>query len=122
MFGGNESRKEKLETLLIFLKILKSLGCNNVYVVGSFVTNKEHPNDIDICVDITYVDYVKLKKEYPELLHHKGIDQLKKEHKIHFALFFDFASYELLDYFKKDRDDNARGLVKIYLNDIDGYD
>lgn len=121
-FGTNESRKEKLKGVLLFLKVLKSLGCTNVYVAGSFVTNKEHPNDIDLCVDITDVDYVKLKKEYPELLQEKGIEKIRKEHKVHFALFFDFGSTELLDWFKKDRDDNPRGLVKIYLNDIDGYD
>ena len=121
-FGFNESRKEKLNRVLIFLKILKLLGCTNVYVVGSFVSNKEFPNDIDLCVDITGIDYRKLTKQYPELLQPKGIEKIRKEHNVHFALFFDFGSTELLDWFRKDRDDNLRGLVKIYLNDIDDYD
>lgn len=122
LFGFNESRVEKIKRALIILKILKSLGCTNVYVVGSFVSKKEFPGDIDLCVDITNIDYQKLTKEYPEFLKPSGIEKIRTEHGVHFALFFDFGSYEMLDWFKKDRDDNPRGLVKIYLNDIDGYD
>lgn len=122
LFGFNESRKEKLKRVLLFLKILKSLGCTNVYIAGSFVTSKEFPNDIDLCVDITNIDYKSLKNDYSEWLSEKGIEKIKKEHKVHFALFFDLGYPELLDWFKKDRDDNPRGLVKIYLNDIDDYD
>ena len=121
-FGFNESRIGKLKRLIIFLKILNSLGCTTVYIAGSFVTKKEFPNDIDLCVDITGIDYVKLKKQYPEFLEQKGIDKIIKEHKIHFALFFDFGSTEYLDWFRKDRDDNQRGLIKINLNDINNYD
>jgi predicted nucleotidyltransferase len=95
--GFNESRKEKIERILLFLKILKSLGCTNVYIAGSFVTNKEFPNDLDLCVDITNIDYRRLKNDYSELLSAKGIEKIRKEHKIHFALFFDFGSTELLD-------------------------
>ena len=121
-FGFNESRTDKLKRVLLFLKILKSLGCASVYIAGSFVTSKEFPNDIDLCVDATNIDYLKLTKEYPEFLQTKGIEKIKKEHSVHFAAFFDFGSTEILDWFKKDRDDNPRGLVKIYLNDIDDYD
>ena len=121
VFGFNESRKEKLKRVLLFLKILKSLGCTNVYVTGSIVTNKEFPNDIDLCIDITNIDYKRVAKEYPELLPTKGIQKIKNEYKVH-LIFYDAGCLEYLDWFKKDRDDNPRGLVKIYLNDIDGYD
>lgn len=121
-FGFNESRKEKAARLLIFLRIFKSVGCRTVYIAGSFVSNKEFPNYIDLCVDLTGVDYGKLIKNYPEFFEPKGIEKIKKEHKIHFALFFDSFSSESLDWFKKDRNDNPRGLVKIYLTDIEKYD
>lgn len=120
-FGFNESRKEKLKRVLLFLKILKSLGCTNAYIAGSFVTNKEFPNDIDLCVDITNIDYKRLAKEYPELLSAKGIQKIKNEYKVH-LIFYDAGCLEYLDWFKKDRNDNPRGLVKIYLNNIDDYD
>ena len=121
-FGFTESRKEKLESALLFFKILKSLGCTNLYIAGSFVSSKEFPNDIDLCVDATGIDYLKLTKEYPEFLDPQGIERIKKEHKVHFALFFDAGCLEYLEWYKKDRDNHPRGLVKIYLNDINDYD
>jgi len=117
-FGFNESRKEKIKRLLIFLKILKSLGCTDVYIAGSFVSKKDFPNDIDVCVDATNINYLKLTKEYPEFLQTTGIEKIRQEHQVHFAAFFDFGSAEILDWFRKDRDDNPRGLVKINLIDI----
>lgn len=121
-FAFNEFRKEQIKATLLFLKILKLLGCTNAYVAGSFVTNKELPNDIDLCVDATGIDYRKLTKEYPEFLQPKGIERIKKEHHVHFALFFDAGCTEYLDWYRKDRNGKPRGLVKIYLNDIDTYD
>ena len=121
-FWFNESRKERLKRGLIFLKILRSLGCTDVYIAGSFVSRKEFPNDIDVCVDATNINYIKLTKEYPEFLQQKGIDKIRKVHHVHFAAFFDFGNLEILDWFRKDRDDNPRGLVKINLNDINSYD
>jgi len=117
-FGFNESRKEKLKRLFIFLKILKSVGCTEIHIAGSFISKKDFPNDIDVCVDATNINYLKLTKEYPEFLQTTGIDKIRKEHQVHFVAFFDFGSTEILDWFRKDRDDNPRGLVKINLNYI----
>ena len=69
-FGFNEPRIEKLKRLLLFLKIFKSLGCTNVYIAGSFVSKKEFPNDIDVCVDITNINYIKLKKNIRNFFTH----------------------------------------------------
>lgn len=122
IFGTNESRREKLKDLIYFLRLLWNLGCKEVYIAGSYITQKKLPNDIDVCVDMTYINFEMLKKAKPEFLSDRGIEKIRKEHKIHFVLFFDFASYELLEFFRKDRDDNLRGLVKINLNDFQEYD
>jgi hypothetical protein len=119
VFGFNESRKEKIEKALRFFKILKLLGCSTVYITGSFVSTKDFPNDIDLCVDDTGLDYVGFIKEYPEFLQPKGIDRIRQEYKVHFVLFFNKDCKEFLDRFKKDRDGNPRGFVKIYINNID---
>jgi predicted nucleotidyltransferase len=121
-FGFNEIRKSRIKTLLLFLRIFRSLGCTNVYVVGSMVSDKQFPGDIDICIDATHIDYRKLLKEYPEFLESSGIAAIQREHKVHFAAFFDAGSHEILSWFRKDRDGNPRGLVKIFLNDIEAYD
>lgn len=120
-FGFNESRKEKIKNVLLFLQIFSSFGCTNTYIAGSFVSNKEFPNDIDLCIDITGIDYLKLSKVYPEFLNQHGIEKIKKEHKVH-LIFFDADSLGYLDWFRKDRNNNPRGLVKIYLHDTEDYD
>lgn len=122
LFAFNESRREKIESALIFLKIFQSFGCTSVYIAGSMVSNKEHPGDIDLCIDGTNIDYLKLTKEYPEFLQSARIEKIRKMHKCHFALVFDSSCLEYLDWYKKDRNDNPRGLVKIDLNDINDYD
>ena len=38
------------------LSLLKSAGCQRVYIDGSFVTSKRRPGDIDVCWDIGGVD------------------------------------------------------------------
>jgi hypothetical protein len=78
LFGFNEPRKEKIKRALPFFKILSSLGCTNIYIAGSFVSNKISPNDIDICVDTTGVNFRMLLKSYPEFLETQGIKRIQK--------------------------------------------
>ena len=59
-FGKNDHRKRLLSGLKLALESLRSAGCKAVYLDGSFVTNKENPNDYDICWDTTGVDEQKL--------------------------------------------------------------
>lgn len=48
-FGWNSHRKRLLAGLKNALQSLKTAGCRRVYIDGSFVTNKELPNDFDCC-------------------------------------------------------------------------
>ncbi|MDQ3132289.1 MAG: hypothetical protein M3Q99_16195 [Acidobacteriota bacterium] len=48
-FGGNVHRRRLLSGLKTALQSLKDAGCQRVYIDGSFVTNKEFPNDFDCC-------------------------------------------------------------------------
>jgi len=115
-FGFTETRKLLLEKAKRYFRILSELGCKEIIIAGSFVSDKPAPGDIDLCVDITSIDYPRLKRDFQELLKVSGIDSIKKNHQVHFALFFDFGSYELLDFFKKDRNDFPRGLVHVSLD------
>jgi hypothetical protein len=121
LFGKNEQRLEKIKNLLIFLKIFWSFGCSTIYVAGSFVSIKEFPGDIDVCVDITTIKYAAFKKEYPEFFKDSGIRKYQKQLKCHF-FFFDTYSTEILDFFRFDRDGNPRGLVKISIREMNNYD
>jgi hypothetical protein len=49
--GYNTRRINLLSGLMSALKLLTPLGCDTVHIGGSFITNKEKPNDIDGCFD-----------------------------------------------------------------------
>lgn len=42
-FGFNEVRKALLKPLLLTLKLFQKFGCTEVYIAGSFTSNKAHP-------------------------------------------------------------------------------
>jgi hypothetical protein len=64
-FGTTEHRQNLLVGLQRGLENLRLAGCKTAYLDGSFVTDKPHPNDFDVCWDTTNVNPVLLE---PELL------------------------------------------------------
>jgi hypothetical protein len=48
-FRTNAHRKKLLAGLKQVAALLQAAGCQAIYVDGSFVTSKEHPNDFDAC-------------------------------------------------------------------------
>ena len=47
------------------LEVLRDAGCNEIYLDGSFVTEKESPSDYDCCWMTAGVDLVKLISAHP---------------------------------------------------------
>jgi hypothetical protein len=117
-FGYNTERKKKINNLFTLAKILSSFSCALMYIVGSFITAKRQPNDIDVCFDITELDEEELMTKHPELLERETIHRSLKIH----IFFIRHQNSEMLDWFKTDRDGNKRGIVKIFLKDIPRYD
>lgn len=68
-FEGNIKRKRLLAKIKEVAIILKSVGCINFYIDGSFVTNRQRPGDFDACWDKEGVDLKKLNKDAPLLRH-----------------------------------------------------
>ena len=65
-YGRNSRRRTLLAGLRAALENLRDAGCRMAYIDGSFVTDKEYPNDFDACweeagVDPYLVDAVLLK-------------------------------------------------------------
>ncbi len=120
-FGYSEERKKKIDSLLELARALSSFNCGLMYIVGSFVTNKKQPNDIDVCFDITEVDLKALKKRYPELYTEKGQKEIHELLKVHLIYFTSYDT-EILDWFRFDRNGNKRGIIKIFLKDFPDYD
>lgn len=105
-----------------YLKIFHSFGCINIFIVGSFTTNKNEPEDIDICVDMTYMKYYEFEKANPDMVIPKGIYKILDKQFIHIVTYFDNYTIESLNWFRKDKKDNKRGIIKVILNDIASYD
>jgi hypothetical protein len=66
-FGTTAHRRTLLDGLREALAILGAAGCRVAYVDGSFVTDKEVPNDFDACWDTTGVDLAALDPVFKEL-------------------------------------------------------
>jgi len=88
-FGWNTRRRELLEGLRLALSELQKAGCKRVYVDGSFVTDKDEPNDYDGCWEEAGVAIPSL---------HAGLLDLR--------------------FFQRDRDDMPKGIVFIDLTEV----
>ncbi|MEP7318463.1 MAG: hypothetical protein ABI921_06970 [Panacibacter sp.] len=121
LFGYSEERKKKIGALVELAKLLNSFNCKMMYVVGSFITAKKQPNDLDVCFDITELDEKALKKKHPELYTEKGLQEIHELLKVH-VIYFTSYDTEILDWFRFDRNGNKRGIIKIFLKDLPGYD
>lgn len=102
-FGFNSHRKSILEGLQKALKLLAQANCQRVYIGGSFVTNKEYPNDFDGCYDDINIDDNLLDPIFDEEL----TAQQKR-----------FGGELLADPFfqgflQTDRDGNPRGIIAL---------
>ena len=67
-FGTNGHRKRLLAGMKQMLLSLKSAGCRRVHIDGSFVTNKELPNDFDGCWERAGMSLMNLQQHDPVLL------------------------------------------------------
>lgn len=52
LFGYNKEREKKIDNLFKVANQFKVIGCNKMFVFGSFATQEEYPNDIDVCFDL----------------------------------------------------------------------
>jgi hypothetical protein len=115
-FGHNEHRRKLLIGLKIAIKDLSDFGCKTIYIDGSFVSQKELPNDFDCCWDHEDVDLEGLDNKHPLFFNFDNSRKLQKEkYEGEFFLAKMNASPfdKYLDFFQKDRDGEPKGIVQI---------
>ena len=117
-FGWNERRRKLLEQLQDGLLVLRSAGCSQVWVNGSFTTQGEEPQDVDVLYDAHGVRPIDLdplfRDEKPET---------KKQRRLifggdYFAIFLDDVDAGLLNFFQSDRLGIEKGIVSIQLSSV----
>lgn len=116
-FATNAWRRDLFRGLVVAAAKLRSAGCSQVYLDGSYVTGKPRPRDFDACWDPSGVDRKKLDDVFLEL--GNGRAAQKKRFK---GEFFPASptgqnvSSAILEFFQKDRFSGRRkGILLIPL-------
>jgi hypothetical protein len=118
--GWSRKRQELLEGLEEALELMASCRVERVYLDGSFVTDKDRPNDIDGCYDlaedVTAEDLKRLAPIFPPNPSNRA------EAKRRFGVdLFPAAATELgsgqpfLRFFQTDREGRERGVLSVEL-------
>jgi hypothetical protein len=118
--GWSRKRQGLLEGLEKALELMTSCGVVRVYLDGSFVTDKDRPNDIDGCYDlaedVTAEDLRRLAPIFPPNSSNRA------EAKRRFGVdLFPAAATELgsgqpfLRFFQTDREGRERGVLSVEL-------
>ena len=115
-FGGNRQRRQLLKGLKEALALLKDAGCRRVYLDGSFVTEKELPNDIDVCWDVDGVDPMSLDSVFFDFAHGRAGQKARFG-----AEFFPAEAPQrlktFLDFFQIDKDTGEpKGIIELLLD------
>ena len=113
-FGTNRQREELFMGFTRGYRVLRDAGSQQIYLDGSFVTEKPNPEDYDCCWDMAGVDVEKLD---PVLLDFsdKRAAQKRKYQGEFFPSSFQAAPCEFfLDYFRKDKyTGQAKGILRV---------
>lgn len=116
-------RKRMFNGLRSAIRNLAAAGVKRVWIGGSFVSDKDEPNDVDGCwddlpgpVDVSKLDAVFLDTRPPR-------SSMKRKYGVDFLI----ARWRLadrqaqggtvLDFFQMDREGNARGIILIELGE-----
>ncbi|NJM75750.1 MAG: hypothetical protein HC852_08190 [Acaryochloridaceae cyanobacterium RU_4_10] len=105
-FGFTPHRQRLLSGLQFALAELKQSGCDRVYIGGSFVTNKECPNDIDGCFEGVSIDENLLDPIFFD----SDLDAQKAQYGVELVFGSNRAGF-----FQQDRSGNSKGIVAINL-------
>lgn len=122
-FGKSNKRRQLLmKGLKEVLKLFKVADVSKVFVDGSFITDKEEPDDIDGCWSSIGVDETKLD---PRFWDFEDVEDFEiKRHEIKMEFGIDFFIAEIVEggsgkpfpeFFQTNRDGEPKGIIQINL-------
>jgi len=79
-FTQTPHRKRLFDGFCMAASNLQAAGCSTVYLDGSFVTEKHHPNDFDATWEPTGVDPYKLDPVLLDFKNKREAQKLKHDH------------------------------------------
>lgn len=116
-FGGNRQRRRLLRGLKEALDFLREAGCRRVFLDGSFVTDKESPDDVDVCWDVDGVDPMLLDSVFFDFADGRAAQKERFG-----AEFFPAQAPQrlktFLDFFQIDKESGRpKGIIELLLDD-----
>lgn len=117
-FGWTPRRKILLTGLQAAIKALAYAGCQKIYIDGSFVTQKENPNDYDSCWEIAGVDPNKLDGVFLDFNNKRLAQKIKYGGEFFPANLTENGSGKtFLDFFQIDKETGRpKGIIGLSLN------
>ncbi len=121
-FAWNTHRAIMIGGLRAALISLHTCGCPTAWIDGSFISNKDNPNDIDICYDNTNTDLHQLKQLEPVLLDFSNA-RAKMKQKFSSECFpanlpASPNGMTFLEFFQMDRKQQPKGILELNLTEL----
>lgn len=118
-FGQTQTRERLCEGLLDALRLLRSAGCQQAYVDGSFASAKPEPGDFDVCWDITDIDADLVPAVFFEFRDGRAAQKAQFGGEFFPAQLPEGLSGQTyLDFFQRDRDGRPKGIIALGLEDL----
>lgn len=116
-FGGNAHRQALLAGLRRALDNLRQAGCREVYLGGSFVTDKAEPADFDGCWSKVGVAPEKLDPVLLDFSQERAAQKAKFGGELFIAQAQANEQHLFLGFFQRDRRNQRRGIIGIRLDE-----
>jgi len=118
-YGYNTHRYKLLDGLKQALQNLKQAGCQIVYIDGSFVTNKELPEDFDGCWQWDNVDDNKLDPVLLTFSNGRAAQKQKYGGELFPNDLEGISALSFLEYFQLDKyTKQPKGIIQIELREL----
>ncbi len=92
---------------------MRDAGCTDVWLNGSYVTDKEIPNDYDACWDPLGVDLDKLDPVLQDLSRQRVAQKVKFRGEFFPNIVEAGSGLLFIEFWQRDRDGNQKGILHI---------
>jgi hypothetical protein len=118
-FGGTVHRRELLSGLWAALHDLRAAGCGRAYLDGSFVTDRDIPNDYDLCWDMAGVDFASLNPVLLDVRPPRAAQQARYRGDILPNIVETSSGAPFVDFFQTNKlTGGTKGIVAINLKEL----
>lgn len=116
--GWNPQREPLLAGLQKALDDLKAAGCTRAWLNGSFVTDKNYPNDFDLCWDMEGADLERLNPALEDVEPPRRLQKTRYRGDVLPNVIEGNSGQPFLDFFQQDPESGvSRGIIQLNLED-----